>query len=49
MDATNKNKLDNFTRRWPEDVVCTKSVLDDLRKRDILDIKEEFIKKFGLL
>jgi 4-hydroxy-3-polyprenylbenzoate decarboxylase len=49
IDATNKNKLDNFTRRWPEDVVCTKSVLDDLRKRDILDIKEEFIKKFGLL
>ena len=49
IDATNKNELDNFTRRWPDDVVCTKSVLDDLRKRGLLNIKEEFIKKFGLL
>jgi 4-hydroxy-3-polyprenylbenzoate decarboxylase len=49
IDATNKNELDNFTRRWPDDVVCTKSVLDDLRKRGLLHIKEEFIKKFGLL
>jgi 4-hydroxy-3-polyprenylbenzoate decarboxylase len=49
IDATNKNELDNFTRRWPDDVVCTKYILDDLRIRGILDIKEEFIKKFGLL
>ena len=49
IDATNKNKLDNFLRRWPDDVVCTKSVIDDLRERKILDIDEQFIKKWGIL
>jgi 4-hydroxy-3-polyprenylbenzoate decarboxylase len=49
VDATNKNKLDNFLRRWPDDVVCTKSVIDDLRERKILDIDEQFIKKWGIL
>ena len=24
IDATNKDKFDNFQRRWPDDVVCTK-------------------------
>jgi 4-hydroxy-3-polyprenylbenzoate decarboxylase len=49
VDATNKNKLDNFLRRWPDDVVCTKSVIDNLRERKILDIDEQFIKKWGIL
>ena len=49
IDATNKNKLDNFMRRWPNDVVCTKSVIDDLRKRDLIDCDDDFIKKWGIL
>ncbi|MEA3383972.1 MAG: menaquinone biosynthesis decarboxylase [Campylobacterota bacterium] len=49
VDATNKNTHDNFKRRWPDDVVCTKSVLDDLRKREILDIDDKFIKYWGLI
>lgn len=49
VDATNKNSYDNFQRRWPDDVVCTKSVIDDLRKRGILDISDQFIKIFGLV
>jgi 4-hydroxy-3-polyprenylbenzoate decarboxylase len=49
IDATNKNKLDNFQRRWPDDVICTESVIDDLRKRGILDISDQFIKQFGLI
>jgi 4-hydroxy-3-polyprenylbenzoate decarboxylase len=49
IDATNKNKLDNFQRRWPDDVVCTKLVIDDLRKRGIIDISDQFIKQFGLI
>ena len=49
IDATNKNSYDNFQRRWPDDVTCTKSVLDDLKNRGILDIKDEFIEKWGLI
>ena len=49
IDATNKNAFDNFQRRWPDDVVCTKSVIDDLRDRKILDISDEFIRKWGIV
>jgi 4-hydroxy-3-polyprenylbenzoate decarboxylase len=48
IDATNKNKLDNFHRRWPDDVTCTPSVIEDLRERGILDISDDFVKKFAL-
>ncbi|MEA2019509.1 MAG: menaquinone biosynthesis decarboxylase [Campylobacterota bacterium] len=49
IDATNKNSHDNFQRRWPDDVVCTASVVEDLRKRDIIDIDDSFIKYWGLI
>ena len=48
LDGTNKNSLDGFTRRWPGDVNCTKSVIDSLRERNIIDIDDEFIKKHQL-
>jgi 4-hydroxy-3-polyprenylbenzoate decarboxylase len=48
IDGTNKNTLDNFNRRWPDDVDCTKEVISSLRKRGILDIDDEFIKKYQL-
>jgi len=44
LDGTNKNSFDNFQRRWPDDVNCTKSVIDSLIKRKIIDIDDEFIK-----
>ena len=49
VDATNKSTLDNFQRRWPDDVVCTKAVIEDLRDRKILNISDEFINKWGLV
>ena len=49
IDGTNKNSFDNFTRRWPDDVVCTKNIIDDLRDRKIIDVDESFIKKWGIL
>ena len=49
VDATNKNGHDHFQRRWPDDVVCTKSVIDDLRMRNIIDIDDTFINKWGLI
>ena len=48
LDGTNKNSFDGFTRRWPGDVNCTKSVIDSLRERNIIDIDDEFIKKHQL-
>ncbi len=48
VDATNKNSYDNFQRRWPDDVDCTKSVIDDLRSRGILDCSDELISKFQI-
>ncbi|RXI28518.1 menaquinone biosynthesis decarboxylase [Aliarcobacter trophiarum] len=48
LDGTNKSTLDGFSRRWPGDVNCTKSVIDSLIERKIIDIDEEFIKKHQL-
>jgi 4-hydroxy-3-polyprenylbenzoate decarboxylase len=49
IDATNKNLLDNYQRTWPDDVVCTKSVIEDLRKREIINISDEFLDKWGII
>ncbi len=48
VDATNKNSYDNFQRRWPDDVDCTKSVIEDLKNRGILDCSDELISKFQI-
>jgi len=49
VDATNKNILDNFKRRWPDDVVCTKEVIGSLKEKNIIDIDDDFIKRWGIL
>ncbi len=49
IDGTNKSALDGMQREWPNDVHCTKEVLEKLKHKGIIDIDEEFIKKFGLL
>jgi len=48
IDATNKNTLDGFTRRWPDDVSCTRGVIDSLKERGILEIDDAFEKKYLL-
>ena len=49
LDATNKSDLDGFKREWPGDTFCTKSVLESLQERGVIEIDEAFVKKFGLL
>ncbi len=49
VDATKKTREDGFMREWPEDVVCDKDVIYDLKKRGLIDLSEEEIKKFQLL
>ncbi len=49
IDGTNKGKIDGFSREWPKDTHCSKEVLDRLQNMGLIDIDEEFIRKFGLL
>jgi len=49
VDATNKGEVDGFSREWPGDTLCTKEVLDSLQSRGLIEIDEQFIRKFGLL
>ena len=38
IDGTNKNSLDGFERRWPDDVSCTPTVVESLKKRGLWDL-----------
>jgi 4-hydroxy-3-polyprenylbenzoate decarboxylase len=49
IDGTNKSEIDGFTREWPDDVNCTKSVIEDLRKRGLIDISDKEIKYFQII
>lgn len=48
LDATNKNLLDGFTREWPDDVDCTASVVESLKKRGLWDLPENLYEKYQL-
>jgi 4-hydroxy-3-polyprenylbenzoate decarboxylase len=48
IDATNKDTRDDYHRIWPDDVVCTKKVIQDLQKRDLINIDDTFIKQFAI-
>lgn len=49
IDGTDKNKHDGYTREWPGDVLCTKSTLESLRERNIIDYDDKFVRRWGLL
>jgi len=48
VDATTKNELDGYTREWPDDVECTPKVLEELKQKGVIDIDDDFVKKFML-
>jgi 4-hydroxy-3-polyprenylbenzoate decarboxylase len=48
VDGTNKNMLDGFERRWPDDVDCTLSVIDSLKSKGLWDLNEKLHEKFQL-
>jgi len=48
VDGTNKTELDGFTRRWPDDVDCTASVVESLKQRNIWDLDDKTYNKFQL-
>jgi len=49
IDATNKNEHDGYDREWPKDTLCTRSVLESLRDKKLIDYDDEFVQKWGLL
>jgi len=52
INATNKNELnelDGFTRRWPDDTDCNKEIIDSLINRGLIDVDEEFLRKFRIV
>lgn len=48
IDATMKNKFDNYNKAWPDSVLCTKSVIESLRKRELIDVSDKFLKDFWI-
>jgi 4-hydroxy-3-polyprenylbenzoate decarboxylase len=48
IDGTNKSAIDGFTRRWPDDVECTQSVIETLKEKSLWDIDEILEKKYQL-
>ncbi|TQR31844.1 menaquinone biosynthesis decarboxylase [Campylobacter sp. MIT 99-7217] len=48
IDASAKGELEGYTRTWPLQTDCTKSVIDDLILRNILEKDPILFKKFEL-
>jgi 4-hydroxy-3-polyprenylbenzoate decarboxylase len=48
VDGTNKNSLDGFIRRWPDDVECTPSVIQSLKEKNLWDIPQRLSDKYQL-
>jgi len=48
IDATNKNEMDGYDREWPGDTLCDEKTLERLAKKGLIDIDEDFSKRFGL-
>jgi len=48
LDATNKNSLDGFDRRWPDDVTCTPAVVQRLKALKLWDLDPKLEKAYQL-
>jgi 4-hydroxy-3-polyprenylbenzoate decarboxylase len=48
VDGTNKNVLDGFSRRWPDDVDCTPSVVESLKQKGVWDFDDALYEKYQL-
>lgn len=48
IDATIKNKLDNYDKTWPKQTTCSKEVVNDLIKRNIIKNTPELFEKFEI-
>lgn len=49
LDATTKGNIDDYDRIWPKDTNCSKYIIDELQKRNLIDIDDDFIQKYRIL
>lgn len=48
VDATDKGAVDGHLREWPLETDCTKEVIQSLKARGLLEVDEEFERRFHL-
>ncbi|MDF1876977.1 menaquinone biosynthesis decarboxylase [Sulfurimonas sp. SAG-AH-194-L11] len=48
IDGTNKSGIDGFMREWPDDVICSQSVIQTLKEKSLWDLEENLNKKYQL-
>ncbi len=48
IDGTNKGKIENFPRRWPDDTDCDKEVIKRLIDKKVIDVDDNFLSKFQI-
>ncbi len=49
IDGTDKNEIDGFEREWPADTNCDPEVIEDLKKRGLVDVDEAFLERFQIV
>ena len=49
VDATKKWEIDGYHRHWPDDVFCTKEVILQLKERGLIDVDNNFLKKYQII
>ena len=49
IDATNKNRLDGYSRVWPDDTICDLDILNSLADRGLIEKDEDSWIKFGVI
>lgn len=48
VDGTNKTQIDGFTREWPDDVECSKEVIEGLKSKQVWDLDDAVYTKYQL-
>jgi 4-hydroxy-3-polyprenylbenzoate decarboxylase len=46
IDATNKSKIDGYTREWPKDTDCDQKIIKNLQERGLITKDKELLKKY---
>ncbi len=49
IDATAKSEIDGYKRKWPEDVFCDEKTIEKLKKKGLIDVNDNFLKKFQII
>ncbi|NLY04248.1 MAG: menaquinone biosynthesis decarboxylase [Campylobacter sp.] len=49
IDATSKNESEGYMRGWPDEVDCSKNVIEGLQQRGLITQSDEFLKYFEII